>query len=105
MAEKKVPTLDPKDPGEVLDYTWDFTNLLESAEKITAINSATITPISATSPLTVDSSAIDVSGKKVTVWFSDGENCAQYTVAVNVTTDAFTPRTFERSLIVPVEDR
>ena len=104
MAETTVPTLDPKDPAETLDYTWDFTNLLESAEQITAINSVTVTPVT-TIPLAVASSGIDGTGKKVTVWFSGGEACAQYTVAVNVTTNASTPRTFERSLNVPVEDR
>jgi hypothetical protein len=99
-----VHSLDAKDPGEVLDYTWDFTNLLEAAEEIDAINSVTVTPVTSP-PLTVDSQGIDAGGKKVTVYLSSGVVCTKYTVSINVTTDASTARVFERSCIIPVEDR
>lgn len=104
MAETTIPTLDPKDPDEVLDYTWDFTLLLETAESIASIDATTVSPTT-TTPLVVDSSAVTGSGKKVTLWLSGGEKCNQYAVAVKVTTDATTPRTFERSCIIPVEER
>lgn len=104
MAETTIPTLDPKDPDETLDYTWDFTNLLETAESIATIDATAVTP-NTTTPLAVDSSVIAGSGKKTTLWLSGGEACKQYTVAVKVTTDAGTARTFERSCIIPVEDR
>ena len=54
--------------------------------------------------LAIDSSGIVAGGKIITLQISDGLACNQYTVTVNVTTDAATPRTFERSCILPVED-
>lgn len=91
-----------KDPGDVLDYLFDFTNLLDSAEQITALNAVTVEP---SGVLTVDSSGIVTGGKKIQVVLSSGTAGVDYVVSVNVTTDNATPRTFERSGIVPVEEQ
>ncbi len=93
-----------KDPGEILDYSWDFINLLETAEQITTINTTVIEGPVTVPPLVIDSSGIVTGGKIITLQISGGLACNQYTVTINVTTDAATPRTFERSCILPVED-
>lgn len=95
-----------KDPAESLNYTWDFTDLLTATEQIITINSVVITPTT-TTPLTTPSSGIVTGGKKVSVILAGGEACKQYTISVNVTTDqpAGNVNIFERSCILPVEDR
>lgn len=95
----------PKDPGERLAYTWDFTNLLATVELISTINSVVIEP--ATGILLVnEGSAIVAGNKKITVVLSGGKDCIEYIVSVNVTTDTGAPANiFERSCIVRVEDR
>ena len=94
-----------KDPDEVLDYTYDFTELLQAAEKVASIDAVTVLPTTSP-PLVVDSSGIvGPADKEVTVFLSGGENCAEYVVSVLITTDAGTPRTFERTCILPVQER
>jgi hypothetical protein len=105
VADAQLHTFPVKDPGDSLDYSWDFTNLLESAEMISAINSATVVGPTTAPPLNIVSSGIVSGGKIVTLQIDGGVSCNKYTVTVNVTTDAGTPRTFERSCILPVDDR
>lgn len=94
-----------KDPQEVLDYTYDFTDLLATGEKITSIAAVTIDQTTVP-PLVEDSSGIVTpANKQVTVFLSGGLECNQYLVSVRVVTDAATPRTFERSCILPVRNR
>lgn len=92
-----------KDPGERLDYLYDFTELLESAETLTVLNSTVVEP---SGEMTVDASAIVAASKKVQVILSGGVAGRDYVVSVNVTTSAGGPptRIFERSAIVPVEE-
>ncbi len=92
-----------KDPGERLDYLYDFTELLESGETLTALNSTTVSP---TGVMTVEASGIVAASKKVQVILSGGTAGQDYVVSVNVTTSAGGPptRIFERSAIVPVEE-
>ncbi len=105
MAEEIHVFPDPKDPGERLPFTWDFTDLLGSSELITAINTVTINPTSVP-PLVDEGQSIVTGSKKITVVFSGGLTCTEYIISVNFTTDAGSPNNiYERSCIVRVEDR
>lgn len=100
-----IPEFPPKDPGESLLYTWDFTDLLGETEEITGINTVTIDRT--TVPALVNEAQNIVTGnKKVSIVFSGGLACTPYLISVNVTTDEPSPNNiFERSCTLPVEDR
>lgn len=99
-----IHTFPVKDPGDRLDYTLDFTELLDATEQIST-QMASIEPVTAT-PLVLEFSTILVGGKKVAFMVSGGEPCTTYTVTVRATTDQGGPptRIFERSCHIPVED-
>ncbi len=95
----------PKDPGETLKYTWDFTNLLAAGESITTINTTVVTPTTVPA-LTVPLTEIVSGAKKVNIYLAGGEACKTYTITVNVTTDSAAPANiFERSCRLVVESR
>ncbi len=107
MAETPATHRFPaKDPDETLDYTFDFTELLQAAEKINAIIVTTIATVT-TPPLTVVSDDIVTpANKEVTVFLSGGLVCHEYLVSVRIDTDsAPTARIIERSCILPVRNR
>ena len=83
-----------KDPADVIDYPLDFTQLLQSD----TISTATVTADN----VTIDSSS--VSGNVVTIFVSAGTNCTTATVKVTIVTANVTPRTFERSFKIRVEN-
>ena len=83
-----------KDPADVIDYPLDFTQLLQSD----TISTATVTADN----VTIDSSAI--SGNVVTIWVSAGTDGTIATVTIKIVTANATPRTFERSFKIKVEN-
>ena len=83
-----------KDPSDVVDYPLDFKQLLQSD----TIDTATVTADN----VTIDSTS--VSGNVVTIFVSAGTNGATATVKVTIVTTNTTPRTFERSFKIKVED-
>lgn len=84
-----------KDPADVLDYILDYTQLLQSD----GIASITVTAEN----LTIDSSSF--SGKVVTIFVSGGNDGNIGVVTTKIVTTNATPRTFERSFRIRVEDR
>ena len=84
-----------KDPSAVLDYTWDWSDWLATAE---TISSHTVT---AGSGLTKDSDSATTTA--VTAWLSGGTLNRTYAVVCQVVTSA--SRTDERTLFITVRDR
>jgi hypothetical protein len=84
-----------KDPSDVVDYILDFTQLLQAD----TISTATVTA----TEVTVDSSS--VSGNKVTIFVSGGNDGRTGVVTTKIVTTNSTPRTFERSFRIKVEDK
>lgn len=84
-----------KDPSDVLDYLLDYTQLLQSD----GIASITVTGEN----ITIDSSSF--SGKVVTIFVSGGNNGNIAVVTTKIVTTNVTPRTFERSFRVRIEEK
>lgn len=84
-----------KDPSDVFDYEMDWVQLLQSD----TINTATVTA----TDVTIDSSS--VSGKKVTLFVSGGTAGNTGVVTTKIITTNATPRTFERSFKIKVEEK
>lgn len=83
-----------KDPSDVVDYILDFTSLLQKD----VISTATVTA----TKVTIDSTT--KSGNKVTIFVSGGTNGNTGVVTAKIVTTNSTPRTFERSFKIRVED-
>ena len=83
-----------KDPADVVDYPMDFKQLLQSD----TIDTATVTADN----VTIDSTS--VSGNIVTIFVSAGTHRTIATVTIKIVTTNATPRTFERSFKIKVED-
>ncbi len=84
-----------KDPADVVDYKLDYTQLLQSD----GIASITVTGEN----LTIDSSSF--SGKVVTIFVSGGTNGSLGIVKTTIITTNTTPRTFERSFRIKIEEK
>lgn len=84
-----------KDPADVLDYILDYTQLLQSD----GIASVTVTGEN----ITIDSSSF--SGKVVTIFISGGQDGNIGVVTTKIVTTNATPRTFERSFRIRVEEK
>ena len=84
-----------KDPSAILDWAFDWTDWLATAETITDHT------ITADTGITVDSSTEDAG--KVTVWLSGGTAGQNYKVACKITTSA--GRTDERTIWIKVTNR
>ena len=84
-----------KDPADVIDYSVDFKSLLQGD----TISTATIVGTN----LTIDSSS--VSGNVVTIWVSAGSAGTIGEVKTTIVTTNATPRTFERTFRVKIENR
>ena len=83
-----------KDPSDVLDYQLDFKQLLQSD----VISTAAVVADN----VTIDSTA--VSGNVVTIFISGGSAGTIATVTTTIVTTNATPRTYERSFKIKVED-
>lgn len=84
-----------KDPSDVIDYTLDYTQLLQSD------GIASIAVVGTN--VTIDSSSF--SGKVVTIFVSGGTKGATGVVQTTIITTNATPRTFERSFRISVEEK
>ena len=84
-----------KDPSDIVDYTLDYTSLLQSD----GIASITVTGKN----ITIDSSSF--SGKVVTIFISGGTEGNTGVVTTTIVTTSATPRTFERSFRVRIEEK
>lgn len=86
-----------KGPGEILDYGYDFTDILVAGE---SISTATV---SANTGLTVNSST-DSDGI-VTAWLSGGSPGETYSVKYTVVTNNSPARTYVRHIKVKINNR
>ena len=84
-----------KDPSDVIDYVWDFGQLLQDD----TISTATVTATN----VTIDSSS--VLGNIVTIWVSGGTAGNTGSVEVTIVTTNATPRTFQRSFRIEMEQK
>ena len=84
-----------KDPSDVVDYVIDFKQLLQAD----TISTATVTGTG----ITIDSSS--VSSNVVTIWASGGTSGSTATIKITIVTTNATPRTFERSFKVKLEQK
>jgi len=89
-------------PAEKRKFTVDYTNRLNAGELLTAVISATIDPISATTPLVV-SAAVETTQDKVTMYTSGGEDGTEYKVELLVQTSDLDVQ-WEDEIIFLVED-
>lgn len=85
-----------KDPTEVLDYRFEWSELLEEAETLTAK-----TTVATPAGLTVDSDVIDETA--VVVWLSGGALGNTYEISCTVTTSG--GRTLRRIREMVVQKR
>jgi len=102
----EVATLDPKDPQETKDYGIDWSDLL-AGETETTIATSTW-GASVPSGLTVLTLAphqqrID-DGTKTVVWVKDGTAGTTYRLKNTIVTAGATPRTHERTIIIPCRE-
>lgn len=96
-----------KTPDEVLDYDFDWKPLSNGKPGAESdwlaegegIDSFTVT---AESGLTVD--GYSENSGIVKGWFSGGSDGTDYIATCKIVTDAATPRTAERSIIIRIED-
>ena len=91
MAQRHI-----KEPDEVLDYTFDWSDWL--TEISDTISSDTVT---VESGLTEDSNSNDTTS--VTVWVSSGTAGTSYTVSSKIVTAG--GRTAERTITIDVKER
>ncbi len=84
-----------KDPSDVIDYEINWTPLLQSD----GIASITI----AGKNVTIDSSSF--TGKFVTIFVSGGTDGNIGTVTMTIVTTNSTPRTYERSFPIKIEEK
>ena len=84
-----------KDPDAVLDYCFDFSNLLESGE---VIDEHTII---GPDGITVDSSSHTTTA--VTFWLSGGSNLEHYSITCRIETSA--GRIDDRTMIISVREK
>lgn len=85
-----------KDPDEILDYKFDWSDWLNGD----TISTRTVTVASG---LTKDSDSITDTSTSVTVWLSGGSIGASYSVACKVVTAA--GRTAERTVTIVVKTK
>lgn len=95
----------PKDPGDRLDWKFDFKSTTNGSDTDVAdvlasgetISSRTVT---ADDGITVDSSSITDTNTSVTVWLSGGTAGEEYTVTCTIVTSA--GRTYEEHIKIQV---
>lgn len=87
----------PKDPADVLDYSYDISPALwgDEGDGIAFLD-VTITPTLA-GDLALNSSSVD--GRKVILWLSGGQSGTTYSVTLAIATIA--GRSFQRTVFLP----
>jgi hypothetical protein len=94
-----MSTLAVKDPAEVKGYTFDLTAWLDDL----GVTISSITSVTPDSGLTVDSSGIDSTLKKVTAVYSGGTAGTNYKVVCTVVTS--NNYTLVGTMTVPVQTK
>lgn len=74
-----------KTPAERKRYSLDYTDWLDTGETIST-RTFTVTPSTGASPLQIDASSIDASGKQLVFFANFGDNGTTYVVDVLITT-------------------
>ena len=100
------PIKEAKDPSDLKDYDIDWTDVL-TAESETAITSSTW---SASDPVGLTIQAVppyvpSVVGKKCIVWVSGGTAGTKYSLTNTIVTAGATPRTHQRTIVIPCVER
>ena len=98
-----------KDPGDILDYTFDYSDELKSGETLDTVSAFTILPPSGSAgagDITEEvAAAIDGTATSVVVWLEGGNAGTVYTVHTSLLTTGVTPvRTIDRDWFLLVED-
>lgn len=86
-----MPQTFTKDPSDVLDYMFDWSDWLASGE--------TISTYVLTVPTGITKDSESNTGTTVTIWLSGGTSGASYEIACKITTAT---RTVEKSIFVHV---
>jgi len=100
------PTLESKDPTDVKDYAIDWATLL-TAENETAITSSawSASDPSGLTVLAVAPYLPQLVGKKCIVWVSGGTAGTKYSLTNTIVTAGATPRTHQRTIVIPCVQR
>ena len=100
------PVKEAKDPSDLKDYDIDWVDVL-TAENETAITSSTW---SASDPVGLTVLAVaphlpQLVGKKCIVWVSSGTAGTKYSLTNTIVTAGATPRTHQRTIVIPCVQR
>ena len=90
--------LDPKDPQEIKDYAIDWADLLAGEDEVGLATSTWSVPTG----LTKVSDVID--GTRAVIWLAGGTAGQQYELTNHIVTDSATPRTHERTILIPCKE-
>jgi hypothetical protein len=102
--------LEPKDPTDVKDYAIDWTNVL-TAEGETTIASSVWSPSVPSGLYPADGSPQGsppsgyVDGKKTIIWVAGGQSGTNYELTNTIVTGGTTPRTHQRTIVIPCQNR
>jgi len=86
--------VEAKDPADVVDYTLDWSDVLSDSETITTSTWTVPTGITKDSDSEADTTT--------TIFLSGGTAPVEYLLTNKIVTNNATPRTYEKSIIVPV---
>jgi len=100
------PILESKDPSDIKDYDIDLADVL-TGESETAIASATwgVSSPAGLTVLTAAPHAAYISGTKAVVWVSGGTHGVTYELTCMLVTAGATPRTHQRTIVIPCVNR
>ena len=109
-SESGGQIMDPKDPGDVLDYVVDFAALANgngNKNWLDTANSEVIASSVITMPsgLTLDSDDLVNTNTGVRLWISGGTAGTSYTIEIEITTDSTPARKKTIRMIIEVADR
>lgn len=102
--------LEPKDPSDVKDYAIDWVNVL-TAEGETTIDSSVWSQSVPPGLYPADGSpqgsppAGSIDGTKTVLWVTGGNNGVYYELTNTIVTGGVTPRTHQRTIVVPCQQR
>jgi len=103
--------LEPKDPSDVKDYLIDWTDVL-TAEGETAIASSVWSPSNPAGLLPADGSPPSgspamsyIDGLRTVLWVTGGTAGVIYELTNTIVTAGAIPRTHQRTIVVPCQQR
>ena len=98
--------LEQKDPSDVKDYSIEWAPVL-TAESETAIATSTwaVLPTGLTIATGPTPPASSIAGTKTIVWVSGGTANTNYELTNTIVTSGATPRTHQRTVIIPCRER